>query len=89
MLSNYIKKIRVKEGLSNEKRSYGWVYHPFIFKIFRYLYESTFPEDLIYANSVYELQFAEKDKEFFFCCSSFAPVFIWFKSMINIVLKTI
>ena len=52
-------------------------------------YESSFPEDLSGANSVYEWLFDEKGKEFFSCCSSGTPVFMRFKSMINVVLKTI
>ena len=65
------------------------VYHPYIYKIFRLLYESSFPEDLSGANSEYEWLFDEKDKEFFYFCSSGTPVFMRFKSMINIVLKSI
>ena len=58
-------------------------------KIFRSLYESSFPEDLSGANSECEWLFDEKDKEFFYFCSSGTPVFMRLKSMINIVLKTI
>ena len=67
----------------------GWGYHPCIFKIFRSLCESSFPEDLSGANSECEWLFDEKDKEFFYFCSSGTPVFMRFKSMKNIVLKTI
>ena len=72
-----------------KRRANGWVYHPYIFKIFRFLYESSFPEDLSGANSECEWLFDEKDKEFFYFCSSVTPVFMRFKSMINVVLKTI
>ena len=72
-----------------KRRANGWGYHPFIFKILRSLYESSFPEDLSGANSEYEWLFDEKGKEFFYFCSSVTPVFMWFKSMKNAVLKTI
>ena len=72
-----------------KRRANGWLYHPYIFNIFRSLYESSFPEDLIGANSEYEWLFVEKGKEFFYFCSSVTPVFIRFKSKINVVLKTI
>ena len=58
-------------------------------KIFRSLYESSFPEDLSGVNSECEWLFDEKDKEFFYFCSSDTPVFMRFKTMINVVLKTI
>ena len=45
--------------------------------------------DLSGANSEYEWLFDEKGKEFFYFCSSVTPVFMRFKSMINVVLKTI
>ncbi|MDC0229818.1 hypothetical protein OAK48_02475 [Deltaproteobacteria bacterium] len=72
-----------------KRRAYGWVFHPYIFKIFRSLYESSFPEDLSGANSECEWLFDEKGKEFFYFCSSVSPVLMRFKSMINVVLKTI
>ena len=56
---------------------------------FKSLCESSFPEGLIGANSEYEWLFDEKGKEFFYFCSSVTPVFMRFKSMINVVLKTI
>ena len=62
---------------------------PVDLKIFRSLYESSFPGDLSGANSECEWLFDEKDKEFFYFCSSYTPVFMRFKSMINVVLKTI
>ena len=49
----------------------------------------SFPEDLSGANSEYEWLFDEKGKEFFYYCSSWTPVSMGFKYMINIVLKTI
>ena len=72
-----------------KRRANGWDYHPYIFKILRSLYESSFPEDLSGANSECEWLFDEKGKEFFYFCSSGTPVFMRFKSMINVVLKTI
>ena len=62
---------------------------PVYLQIFRSLYESSIPEDLSGANSECEWLFDEKDKEFFYFCSSGTPVFMRLKSMINIVLKTI
>ena len=80
-------KVRLKQCKKGGQT--GGVYHPFIFKILRSLYESSFPEDLSGANSEYEWLFDEKGKEFFYFCSSGTPVFMRLKSMINIVLKTI
>ena len=80
-------KVRLKQCKKGGQT--GGVYHPYIFKIFRSLYESSFPEDLSGANSECEWLFDEKGKEFFYFCSSGTPVFMRFKSMINVVLKTI
>ena len=51
----------------------GWSYHPYFFKKFRSLCESSFPEGLIGANSECEWLFDEKGKEFFCYCSSGTP----------------
>jgi len=44
-------KVRLKQSKKGGKRV---VNHPYIFKLFRSLYESSFPEDLSGANSEYE-----------------------------------
>ena len=80
-------KVRLKQCKKGGQT--GGVYHPYIFKIFRSLYDSSFPEDLSGANSECEWLFDEKGKEFFYFYSSVTPVFMRFKSMINVVLKTI
>ena len=80
-------KVRLKQCKKGGQT--GGVYHPYIFKIFRSLYESSFPEDLSGANSEYEWLFDEKGKEFFYFCSSVTPVFIRFNSKKNVVLITI
>ena len=51
----------------------GWCYHPYFFKKFRSLCESSIPEGLIGANSECEWLFDEKGKEFFCYCSSGTP----------------
>ena len=80
-------KVRLKK--SKKGRHTGGIYHPCIFKIFKSLYESSFPEDLSGANSECEWLFDEKGKEFFCYCSSGTPISMRFKYMINVVLKTI
>ena len=70
------RKVRLKQ--CKKRRANGWVYHPYFFKIFRSLYESSFPEDLSDANSECEWLFDEKGKEFFYFCSYGTPVFMRF-----------
>ena len=79
------REVRLKK--CKKRGANGWCYHPYFFKKFRFLCESSFPEGLIGANSEYEWLFDEKDKEFFSCCPSVTPVFKQVKSMINIVQK--
>ena len=69
-------KVRLKQYKKGGQT--GGVYHPYIFKIFRSLYESSFPEDLSGANSECEWLFDEKGKEFFYFCSYGTPVFMRF-----------
>ena len=80
------REVRLKQ---KKRGANGWSNHPYFFKKFRSLCESSFPEGLIGANSECEWLFDEKGKEFFCYCSSGTPISMRFKYMINIVLKTI
>ena len=81
------REVRLKK--CKKRGANGWCYHPYFFKKFRFLCESSFPEGLIGANSECEWLFDGKGKEFFCYCSSGTPISMRFKYMINIVLKTI
>ena len=82
-------KSEVRVMQCKKRRANGWICHPYFFKKFRSLCESSFPEGLIGANSECEWLFDEKGKEFFCYCASSTPVYMRFKYMIKIVLKTI
>ena len=55
-------KVRLKQCKKGGNN--GWVYHPYIFKIFRSLYESSFPEDLSGATSECECYLTKRVKIF-------------------------